>query len=368
MREHFGSLQALRGVACLLVVAYHVADAEAGLGLGFNPLRPVRWFGYAGVDLFFVLSGFIIASTSRPDLGRPGRLGRFAFRRLWRIFPAYWAALVPAVLVYAAVSPEPVFGPHWLGEWRDTVLLLPQAIVPRFLPVAWTLSYELMFYLAFAGLFLLPQRAAMPAVLAWAAVVVGATAAGVVPEHRLAALPLRWFVLEFLAGALLAWRPVRLSRRQGVGVVGLAAAWVGLGSAVCYDPDHVALAGDHVRRVLVFGGPAVLLVAAAVGRERAGARPGWRRLAAVGDASYSIYLVHVPALIVTLSLGATLDWPHTRVAHAAWLGAMLVAGVGAGLLFYRWVERPLLNAAKRKTTRGETAREIETSAPVRVAA
>src|SRR5437763_1316729 len=113
MGRTYHNLQVLRGVACLLVVVFHVACIEGKYGLGFSPLRPVRWVGFAGVDLFFVLSGFIIAATCRADLGRPGRLPRYAFRRAWRIYPPYWFALAVMVGVYAFLGPAPVFGPGW---------------------------------------------------------------------------------------------------------------------------------------------------------------------------------------------------------------------------------------------------------------
>src|SRR5262249_22225839 len=134
--KRLDNLQALRGVACLLVVVYHAAGIEATFGLGFSPLHPVQRFGAAGVDLVFVVSGFIMASTSRADLGRVARLPRYLFRRFWRIYPAYWAALVPALAYYAWSGPTPVFGPNWPAEWCDTLLLLPQPAGCRFLPVA----------------------------------------------------------------------------------------------------------------------------------------------------------------------------------------------------------------------------------------
>src|SRR5262249_15248359 len=152
--------------------------------LQFSPLRAVQWFGYVGVDLFFVLSGFIITATCRADLGRADRLPRYLFRRFWRIFPAYWAALAAAVAFYACSSPRTVFGRNWPAEWCDTLLLLPQQTGCRFLPVAWTLSYELMFYLAFGVLFLLPRRAARPALVGWAALVAATAAAGYVAANR----------------------------------------------------------------------------------------------------------------------------------------------------------------------------------------
>lgn len=349
MRGHFGNLQALRGVACLLVVAYHVACVEKQYGLGFNPLKPLLWFGYAGVDLFFVLSGFIIASTSRADLGQVNRLPRFAFRRLWRIYPTYWAALLVALVHYTLTSPEPVFGAAWKQEAFDGVLLLPQTPLPRFVPVAWSLSYELMFYLAFAGLFLLPRRAAGPMLLLWSGAVIGAAVTGLRTENRFAALALSPYVLEFLLGVLIAWCPVPLNGRRPAGILLAAAVWAVAGSFAFFDPDPGRLAVEVPQRVLVFGVAAALVVFAAAGWERSGGRLGWRRLEAAGDASYSIYLIHMPALLTMQFATMFIGWRHGKASHLAWIVVMTAAGVGAGWLFYRLVERPLLLLAKRKT-------------------
>jgi peptidoglycan/LPS O-acetylase OafA/YrhL len=344
----FENVQALRGAACLLVVVYHAAGAEAGYGLGFNPLRPVRWVGFAGVDLFFVLSGFIIAATARADLGRPARLPRFLFRRAWRIYPPYWAALAVGVGVYAALSPDSVFRPGWAGELAEAVALVPQHGVCRFLPVSWTLGYELAFYLAFAGLFLLPRRAAGPLLAVWAAGVFAAAVGGWHSGNRFAMLATEPFVLEFLAGCGLAWVPVALGRRAAAGLLLLAAGWAAVGSALVFRPDPTWLPVHHGPRVLVFGVPAALLVLAAAGRERAGGRLGWGWLTKAGDASYSIYLIHGPALIVTMYLTMLVGWDHKKAAHLGWVAVMLAGGILPGLLFHRLVERPLLDLVKRK--------------------
>ena len=142
---------------------------------------------------------------NRDHLGRPARLGRYLFRRAWRIYPTYWAALALATGYYAAFAHDPLITPRWADELRDSLLLLPQPGVPRILPVAWTLSYELMFYAAFAGLFLLPRRAAIPALVGWGVVVVWAAASGYVTTNRFAFLAVSPFVCEFLMGALVGW-------------------------------------------------------------------------------------------------------------------------------------------------------------------
>jgi peptidoglycan/LPS O-acetylase OafA/YrhL len=346
--KRLDNLQALRGVACLLVVVYHTAGIETFFGLRFSPLHPAQWFGYAGVDLFFVLSGFIIASTSRADLGAAARLPRYVFRRLWRIFPAYWAALVFAVAYYAWSNPRPVFGTGWPAEWLDTLLLLPQPGGCRFLPVAWTLSYELMFYLAFAALFLLPRRAAVPAVAAWAVAVLALAVAGHRPGNRFAVLWVSPFVLEFLAGVAVAWCPVRFGGRAAVGLVAAAVAWGAVGTALAFDSDPARLTYTYPLRVAVFGPAAALVVLAAVGWERSGGQIGRRWLRHVGDASYSIYLTHIPALLGVLYVSMSAGWSHRKFPHLVWVGAMLTAGVASGLLFHRFVERPLLRLAERR--------------------
>src|SRR5437762_363566 len=201
MPRTFQNLQALRGLACLAVVLYHVGGWENMIWPRVKVLWPVRWFGFAGVDLFFALSGFIIAYAHRRDLGRAGKLPGYLFRRAWRIYPPFWAALAASAGLSAAVAGHPVFTPGWESDWLNWAALAPRGEGCRIVPVAWSLVYELMFYLAFAGLFLAPARAAAWLAGGWAAVVLGAKAAGWEPGPFWAKLPVSPFVLEFLGGA-----------------------------------------------------------------------------------------------------------------------------------------------------------------------
>jgi len=345
--QRFESLQGLRGVACLMVVAYHIARAETGYGLGFSPCKPVLWFGYAGVDLFFVLSGFIIAATCRNDLGRPGKLPSYLFRRVWRIFPTYWVALILSAGVYAVLAPVPLIAPGWPGELLDTVFLLPQSHVPRILPVAWTLTYELMFYIAFASLFLFPRRVAAAVLAGWALAVAAGAVAGHRPHNLYSGLALSPFILEFLGGCLVASRPIQLSGRQAVQMILVALVWCGVGSVAFFDRDSTRLPTDHRARVLVFGVAATLAVLAFTGWERGGARFARTWLSSVGDASYSIYLVHTPLIVLATYLTVLAGMNHSRTVHSAWIVLMLVVSVMPGLLLHRYVESPLLRLGKR---------------------
>lgn len=366
MREYFQTMQVVRAVACLAVVFTHVAALEYFFQLHFLPTRAILLAGPGGVDAFFVVSGFIIGATTRTDLGRADRLPGYLFRRFWRIYPVFWVALAAGVAAHVAfpIRPGELFGPGWGENLLGTLALLPDSPFVAALPVAWTLSSEVAFYLSVGLLFLLPRRAAAPALLAWGAVVLGLAVAGHRPGNRFAALWASPFVLEFLAGCFIARWPVRLGGRRAAAIGLAAAAWlgVGLGLKLAFDPTWDVR--DYRERVLVFGPAFALAVLALTGWERTGGWIGPRWLARLGDASYSIYLVHLPCLHAAFWVLFWVNWSHSRSGHAAWVVLMVAAGVLPGLAFYRLVERPLLGVWKRKPAAGpETP-----PAPVRLAA
>lgn len=348
MREHFHNVQALRGLACLLVVVYHTAAMESLFGLAFQPLRPIRWFGYAGVDLFFVLSGFIIASTNGANLGRSDQLPKYLFRRLWRIYPPFWAAFALTNILWACIALS-LLQSCTPREVLESIALFPQDPIPRLMPVAWSLSYELMFYLAFALLFVLPRRIAVPVLALWGIVVVAALAFDFKPVNRFAALPVSGYVLEFLGGVLIAWCPLRVGGKSAVGLtlIGLVWAAVTLLAGNYSHPDHLAVLVP--RRVFVFAPACILTVFALTAWERNGGRIGWRWLETLGDASYSIYLIHSTALAALFYLTMLVDWSHSRSWHVVWLAIMIASGLGAGLLMHRFIEKPLQGLGKHVT-------------------
>ena len=348
MRETIQNLQALRGVACILVVLYHTADAEHGFGLGFAPLAWLRWFGYAGVDLFFVLSGFIIASTTANQLGQAQALPGYLFRRFWRIYPLYWLVLGFAVL-YAACFGGDLLQSVTTAEALNHLLLLPttDGNAPRLLPIAWTLSFEVLFYLVFALRFLLPIRLGWLSLATWGTAVLAAAGAGWVPENRFSRLILSPFVLEFLFGVMLTRWPLPLNLRWALGGIIVALIMMATGLLIGRHADPGGLATDIPRRVLIFGPGMALLVGSVVALERWGARCQRRWLLAAGDASYSIYLFHNLAILLVLSASMAVGWGHSRVPHLIWIATTVGAALKAGMFLHRWAEKPLLDWGKR---------------------
>jgi exopolysaccharide production protein ExoZ len=339
----FERLQALRALAALAVLASHLVEQLNG---PFDRVLafPGLGLGWIGVDVFFVLSGFIIA-RSADGLGHGLRpAAAFIVARAARIYPPWWAALIFMIALLGLFPAAGIM--HGQADLLHSVLLMPDPGQP-ILPVGWTLVMELAFYLGFAVLI------AMPASWRWWAIGVWATAiiwlAG--SEARLTSpLPMLFFnplCLEFLFGVLLARFAERLRPLAGgprsVRFAAGTAVLTMLAGAVCTQAAHEIspLFGEWTRAIGI-GLPATLLVWCALQMDLAGPRfatrlwRGW--LVALGDRSYALYLVHFPIV----GLAAGLIAPHAPSPAGALIfvaSATLVSIVLADVL-HAVVERP----------------------------
>ncbi|MET1001671.1 MAG: acyltransferase [Acidimicrobiia bacterium] len=359
------NIQGLRGIAALIVVMAHVSGPDNFEMRVFGS----SWTSWSnlpantGVDLFFVISGFIMVITTWHTFDRAGSSRRFLLRRVARIYPLYWI-INSAIVALFLVSPGSVsFQEGQSPNILDSYLLLPH--VGRLpLLVAWSLVYEIYFYVVFAIALLLGRRRFPWVMAVWVAITLtlSVMASDVTnPYVAIVASPLS---LEFVLGVVIGLATVhgRFARPNVVLAVGVV--------SFCSCLVLLALSGwshfpsDGVRVALV-GIPAGLVVYGAIGVEKRYGRivpPSMRRL---GDASYSLYLAHVPALaLLALVLAGRL--PTTPLLHALTLPAVLVYVVCGALVCYALLERPLLNASARllrRTPRSAVPPAATTSAP-----
>jgi exopolysaccharide production protein ExoZ len=244
---------------------------------------------------------------------------------------------------------------------------LPYEGVNLFVGQAWTLTYEVMFYLAFAAVMFLPPRLGLALARAWL-VALCVTLLGPEPMTVIEGHVGSPFVFEFLGGSVVARLAARGGLRGGRAALALGAVYVVAAMVVAHaliDQTWAdAMAGQRTR-VLVFGPPAVLFVYGLVALEGRWPVPRW--LLRVGDASYSLYLLHTTVLGAAMSAGFLV--PHARVPHLLWLAGTFAACLAVGLLGHRYVEKPLLNLAKRKKAKPAPGPDvIRFEPPVRVAA
>ena len=328
----FLTVQALRAVAALLVVAYHAFDMwTARIGAP----GPSWTNGAAGVDIFFVISGFVMVVSSRRLLAQPHAWLTFARHRILRIVPLYWLLTTLKLVLVSLLGGLALRSTLELDYVAGSYLFLPvvdsAGHFRPLLPVGWTLTYELVFYGLFA--LALALRVDVFKVLLPAFALIAALALLRDAHWPAWTVLFSTLVLEFLFGVALARLTLRGSRLPP----GVAAAALILGFALILAIPEPA----ESWRTISWGVPALAIVAGAVALE-APLAPGLPRwLLDLGDASYAIYLAHgfvLPAIGLAI---AALHW--TSPAGLAFtVAACLLAGSAAGWLVHVGIERPML--------------------------
>ncbi|SIP93201.1 MULTISPECIES: acyltransferase [unclassified Bosea (in: a-proteobacteria)] len=359
------NIQALRAVAALMVVLAHAGHETEALGpkVGRAVVDLSMLQLGAGVDIFFVISGFIMVYTSAGLYGQPGAPRQFLLRRFIRIAPLYWL-LTTLLLAGALVAPQLLNVP--IGDWQHVLssyLFIPSLRGGEIRPVmalGWTLNLEMFFYLLFAATLVLPLRSGITAL---ALILSGLALCGALfqPAQVQLAFWTQGIILEFLFGCLLA-----LAYRRGARLKGPAAALavaVGLAAMVRLPGLDDAPGWPPVLR---WGVPALLVVAGAA--LYGGKAPRIALLlAGLGDASYSLYLVHPFALRPLREVWTRL------VGGALPLETYVLCAVGFGVLValatHRFVERPLLRVCQSwLKRRSDRAGQGSLPAPLRTTA
>lgn len=347
-RQYFDSLQVLRAAAAVAVVIAHLRVVEQRFLSGPALLEGVGRYADAGVDLFFVLSGFVMVSISRGTFTGLDAACRFLVKRAWRILPLYWI-FTTLVVVLMAVVPTMVNSSHSNEQSvLASYLLIPHHELPV-LTVGWTLIHEAYFYLMFSlALVLIAERWLTVYLVSWAALIAIAhwtDTVGHTPASRLIASPLTF---EFLGGALLGLHWRRLPRGVSVALLMSGAAVMTL-SALLMSVDESKLL-DPWHRAATFGMGSVLLLAGAVLLERSSKRRPPRWLTAIGDSSFSLYLSHVFVISALGRVWAFLlpsdHWAH----HVLFLIVAIAGSCLVGHAVHLWVERPLLTLPDQWST------------------
>ncbi len=374
IQPKLNSVQALRGFAALLVLFYHIGEqmihsARLQAGGGAELLTD-KWLflgpwrqGYAGVDLFFVISGFIMVYVTYHS-GRSAKdIGRFIYKRIMRIYPLWWvfASIYGGYffITYGIWSSPDLKGgtPPDIAYFIRSLLLLPQDSKPV-LRLGWSLIHEMQFYLIFAGLLFLPRKWMLPGLIFWGGVNLLGYFMNFQHINAAASIIFSLLSLEFIAGALAAWMIIH-GKIIKPKVVFLTGALLSLGALGFYTDHSTQLTSWG--RVAVYTLPFAALIYGLSLLEIKDnlSIPKW--LVLLGDWSYSLYLSHYLVLILIIriarevkaylpetivesfSLGAPGLWDNIAFAFAA----ITLSIIAAGLSYYM-IERPILKLARSK--------------------
>jgi exopolysaccharide production protein ExoZ len=317
-------LHYLRAIAAMLVVGHHATT--------FFPDRN-GWsnFGASGVDIFFVISGFVMALTTQGSpraLSAPHAAYTFLLRRLIRVVPLYWLSLLWSCK-----------GDALLGH-VDLAVLMDFLFIPRFNPVynnhlypvlvpGWTINYEMFFYAIFTVSILFRQYK-YPVIFATLLAII---TCGHLTEFSSAIgqFYTKPIMLEFLYG-ILVYQAIQTLDQRHFRPVAWPALMAGFVFLAFSDPEAPS-------RAYVVGPCAALIVYAAITALKDQKIPLLHMLA---DASFSIYLTHQFTFRLSRMLLRNLDpIQPTAFTIALALVVQMVIAAALGVLFHRWVEKPI---------------------------
>ncbi|QGP79679.1 acyltransferase family protein [Sphingobium sp. CAP-1] len=305
----FRSIHSLRGMAAMMVVLYHLHST--GIVTGVD--HALYGWLVGGVDIFFLISGFVMVESTRGKAIRPGA---FMMARIRRVVPVYWLF---SILLLNSLPGQSLYK---LASFLFIPVVRADGVTHPLLNPGWTLNYEMGFYALFALSLFLPDRWRFPAL--------GSVLALLGASHYVAPLPglLSYysspFVWEFLIGMGIA----RLAPGGHPLLVPAGLLWMAVSHSWIADPFFSLAPG------------ATMVVIGSLSLE--GRMPDIPVLRRLGDASYMLYLSHM----FTFSLLAMLHLPAALTIVAALIAAPLAA-----MLLHRTIERPLMAMGRSRSGR-----------------
>lgn len=343
-------IQILRGIAALLVVFHHYIGTAVERGFAILGLEGIT-FGNVGVDIFFVISGFIMEYVSGSKSYVPGGRKAFMLNRVYRILPLYWILTIVAFAV-SLILPG-VNSSATMQQFLMSMLLLPdsnEAAGGYIISMAWTLSYEFYFYVVFALFLATTPRLRFIGMAGFFSLMVALGTLMPSSGSYLGILtnPL---LFEFLAGCVLAhlYRSgIRLSSLSRIAMAALA--------AILLLSVAKTSINDSWTRLLLWGFPAALVVYAAVLGpsffETVKNSKFTQVFRHIGDISYSLYLSHFFVLAIFVRLYDILD---RKISIDPWIacGAIFLLCLLVAQVCYMLIENPtriLLKGDRLKTT------------------
>ena len=315
------NLQLLRAFAALNVVLFHTIGAAVSYGYETNLISYLEGWGANGVDIFFVISGFVMLYT---QLDNKRTVKDFLILRAIRIVPIYWLLTLTVTTIYIAAPflfREMIISTEWV---LASLGFMSTAVVGKspIVYVGWTLEWEMLFYLVF-GLSLWFRS--------WA-VTLSVTSLALI---SIALVVSDFILLEFLVGLIIAL----LFKRYGFNSFGkISLILGGLLLSLSISEEVRELVES---RVILWGLPSVLIVYGAVTTPQVSSKLG----KLLGDASYSIYLIQMLSIPVFYKI---LSFLNIQLSNDLLAIACLIATAIGGTVMYLLIEKPMTQLIKRR--------------------
>ncbi len=337
MRNKIQSIQNLRGFAALAVLIHHIFLDTRSYGSNsflINNFYNLEYFGNIGVDIFFIISGFIMVFIHGNDFLKPHAVSTFLLKRIVRVIPLYW--LLTTVATFFLFFFPNLFGAGKTFEIFHTIasfLFIPWTntaggVIPIIAP-GWTLNYEMYFYLVFALFLFFPKYVFIPLITLYFAVSVALHV--FVPSYPYLQMITNPLLLEFLFGVYIGtlYSNKKLIKQY---------YWLLVVSMILFF-SNMFLYHDIAYRMIYFGIPSALLLYALISYEYYRGFPlCGNKLLFLGTISYSLYISHV--FIYKFIIKVYLYMFGTNAIDFMILLSVIGSIVGA-IVIYNFIEKPM---------------------------
>ncbi len=340
------NIQALRGIAVLAVLTFHLVAIESKYGGSKTLLTELLGFGMFGVDLFFVISGFIMVAITKDQEQNIKQALIFLYHRISRIYPLYWVYTLLILIVYLIKETK---GTNDVEiDILASFLLYPSG-TPLLIAVGWTLIHEIYFYIILFFSLLLTSKKTMPVVIfIWGALVIILNVSLESPNRllRLVSHPL---TLDFIGGYFLA---IFLYSKYNFMLKTrtlITLSTFGIATSMFAYNYYYGLTGLIQPfgwwRILIFGSPAMIIVFCFYKLEISGYYVN-SLLVTIGNASYSIYLTHILTLILIGKVWGmfSLDSIYDNIIM---LPVLFASAIVVGCISSIYIEKPLLKYSRK---------------------
>jgi len=340
--KKINAIQFLRGFAALAVVIHHTAGYVKRYFVPTLLFNDSFSIGFAGVDLFFVISGFIIHFTSKNYLNKPSLLIQYLKKRFFRVYPIYWIITTTLFLsswLIVKILHKNLFSigyPETILSYLKTYTLFPLHFAIN--PVTWTLSYELFFYVCFAILIISKRLWIIPTTI------IAISFYNIfVDISEVADADLNYYNFifggynfEFLLGFLIYLFYEKIDLSNLISVILLVISVLIIGFFGYSVGDY-----DSYQRVLTFGIPSSLILIAFLNLEKNNAIHFPKFTIILGDASYALYLVHFPMMLLLNKLPQILGYNFSANQEVYYSYLIIILVIITSIFVHKWIEKPL---------------------------
>lgn len=322
----FNTLQLLRGLAAISIVFSH------GL-INTDMFKYVNIIANTGVDLFFVLSGFILFFVHHREIGVKSKLKHFLIKRFFRIFPIYW--IITGIYMVLVIP----FGYSFSFEYIfKSLFLLPQQPMP-IVGVAWTLEYEILLYILFS-LIILNRKMFFPVLLIWSFIIVLFMSPSIQVNSLIVSRISNPINFDFLFGCGIAM----LVKKNKLDYKWVPKAAIQIGILGIFSSLMITYLGLwKVHRVITWGLPSALLIFGLVKLEIIQKLRVPKIFIYLGNASYSIYLTHLISLLIFSKFVEKIGLLFNLVNLNMFYITSCILAVLVGCFFHAFIEKPLMN-------------------------